>query len=224
MSSPGGSPAAVPTTPDEERNITINKENTAQRTPLPNAPVNGADKVIVPVEVAAPKNAGEVVLVPGTAPPPETSTSKSDEAQKSGQVNDEQAKKAEEPPSDSEAVVSEDTNTDLPAFNWNDLQRRYSKALQDVNKQEDEIMEEFEKFSSVSLQEKEKNRSCADIPQAFSIWGQASANRDNDRASKRLVIRSMPFLTKLTLRSLRTREKFVRLEEISLDAKKKHCK
>jgi hypothetical protein len=155
-SAPSRSPAALPTTPDKERNSTVNKENTTLRTPLPNAPVNGADKVNVPIEIDAPRNAGEVLQVPGTAPAAEASTSKSDETQKSDQVDEEHAKNVEEAPSDSEAVGSEDTNTDLPAFNWIDLQRRYSKAIHDVNKQEDEILEEFEKFSGVSLYKKKK--------------------------------------------------------------------
>lgn len=166
MSSPSGSPAALPTTPDKERNSTVNKENTTLRTPLPNAPVSGADKVNVPVEIDAPRNAGEVVQVPATAPLAEASTDKSDEAQNSDQVDEEHANNVEEAPSDSETAGPEDTNTDLPAFNWIDLQRRYSKAFHDVNKQEDEILEEFEKFSGVSLFKKRRKWSCADIPYA----------------------------------------------------------
>jgi hypothetical protein len=151
MSSPGSSPAALPTTPDKERNMTVNKENTALRTPLPHAPVNGADKVNVPVEVDAPKTVGELVQVPGTAPPAEASAGTSDEAQKSDQVDEELANNAEETPSDSTAVGSESANPDLPAFDWNDLQHRYTKAIDDVNEQEDDILAEFERFSSVSL-------------------------------------------------------------------------
>ncbi len=147
--------------------MTVNKENTALRTPLPNAPVNGADKVNVRVEIDAPRKAGEVVQVPGTAPHAEAVTDKSDEAQKSDEVDEEDeehAKNSEEAPSDSEAVGSEGASTDLPAFNWIDLQRRYSKALQEVNKQEDEILEDFERFSSVKLFKKRRNWSFADIP------------------------------------------------------------
>jgi hypothetical protein len=166
MSSPSGSPAALPTTPNKEQNMTVNKENTALRAPLPNAPVNGANKVNVPGEVDATRNAGEVVQVPATAPPAEASTDKSDETQKSDQEDEEHANNAEEVPSDSDAAGPEDTNIDLPAFNWIDLQRRYSKAFHDVNKQEDEILEEFEKFSGVSVFKKRRKWSCADIPYA----------------------------------------------------------
>jgi hypothetical protein len=151
MSSPDSSPAALPTTPHRERNMTVNKENTGLRTPLPTAPVNGADKVNVRVEVDAPKTAGEVVQVPGTAPPAEASAGTSDETQKSDQVDEELANSAEETPSDSTAVGSESANPDLPAFDWNDLQHRYTKAIDDVNEQEDDILAEFERFSSVSL-------------------------------------------------------------------------
>ncbi len=164
----------------------VSKENTALRTPLPNAPVNGADKANVRVKADAPRDAGEVVQVPATAPPAEALSSKSDEAQKSDQVDDEHPNNAEEPPSDSTAVGSESASPDLPAFNWNDLQRRYLKALEDVDKQEDEILGEFEKFSSVCLFNREEIRvllTC--LMQAFSVWGQASANRDNERATKR---------------------------------------
>jgi hypothetical protein len=166
MSSPDSSPAALPTTPEKERNMTVNKENTALRTPLPNAPVNGANRVNVRVEIDAPKNAGEVVQVPGTASPAEASAGTSDEAQKSDQVDEELANNAEETPSDSTAVGSESANPDLPAFDWNDLQHRYTKAIDDVNEQEDDILAEFERFSSVSLFNKRRNWIFAEIRSA----------------------------------------------------------
>jgi hypothetical protein len=150
MSSPPASPAALPTTPTKESITAVNKENTTPRTPLPDGPVNGAGKIIAPVEVDAPKNPGEVVQVPSTAPPPEVSIGKPDEAQKNGQVEDEHANDAEEATSDSETMGSEGTIADLPPFDWAQLQRRYTNAIQGVNKQEDEILEEFFKYSDVS--------------------------------------------------------------------------
>jgi len=134
--------------------MVVNKENTAPRTPLPDGPVNGADKIIASVEVDTPRDPGGVVQVPSTAPPAEDSIRKPDEAQRNDQVEDERAKDAEEATSDSETVGSEGVMADLPAFDWAQLQRRYTNAIQGVNKQEDEILEEFFKYSDVgSLQD-----------------------------------------------------------------------
>ncbi|KAE9368412.1 hypothetical protein N431DRAFT_414791 [Stipitochalara longipes BDJ] len=191
MSSPDGSPSPLPGSPTKDATVAVDEENAAPRTPFPHAPVNGVEKTnySYPVEVAEPRNPGEVVQIPSTAPPTMAATHRPEEAHRSDQVKVRPTEDLDEPSSDSDTVASEGTGTDLPVFDWVDLQHRYTKAIQAVNQEEEDILEEFYKYSD-----------------AFSVWGGASANRDNERASKRL----------------RTREKFVRLGEASLEEKKEH--
>jgi hypothetical protein len=147
MSSP---PRSQPETPVEEPTIAVDKENTALRSPLPAPPVNGPDKVVLPVEIGKLKHPGEEVQVPGTAPAKADSPiHKPDEAHTGDQAEDEHDNDTEEPTSDSETTGSEAVISDLPVFDWEDLQRRYTAGIKAVNGAEDEILEEFYKYSDV---------------------------------------------------------------------------
>jgi len=187
MSSPRPSP---PETPSKGPNPSVEKENSAPRTPLPDAPVNGTDKGVVFAEANKPRNPEEEVQVPSTAPARvEARIVQPAEVHGSDQVEEEHRNDAVETRTELKTMGSEVAFSDLGAFDWEDLQLRYTERLKAVNKAEDEILEDFYKYSA-----------------AFSAWGEASANRDNERAVKRL----------------RTRENFVRLGEASLEEKKKH--
>jgi hypothetical protein len=130
--------------------VAVNKENVAPRTPLPNGPVNGADKVIISMEANKPRNPEEEVQVPSTAPARvEAPIVQPGEVHSSDQA-EEHLNDAEGTRSESETMGSEVASSDLPAFDWEDLQHRYTEGLKAVNKAEDEIMEEFYKYSSVS--------------------------------------------------------------------------
>jgi hypothetical protein len=127
--------------------MAANKENVAPRTPLPDAPVKVAGKGVITAEVNQPRNPGEEVQVPSTAPAP---VEKCGEVHGSDQLEEEHANDAEETPSESMTMGSEVAFSDLPAFDWEALQHRYTEGLKAVNKAEDEIMEEFYKYSNVS--------------------------------------------------------------------------
>lgn len=147
MSSPHPSP---PKTHLKEPTIAVDKENTAPRTPLPDTPVNSTDNVVVSVEGDKPKNPGEEVQVPSTLlAKPNAPIHEPEEVHTSDQVEHEHANDTEEPTSDSETISSEAVVSDLPVFDWEDLERRYIKGITAVNKAEDEILEEFYKYSDV---------------------------------------------------------------------------
>ncbi|KAI0473958.1 hypothetical protein GGR56DRAFT_558710 [Xylariaceae sp. FL0804] len=97
----------------------------------------------------------------------------------------------------------------LPPFDWEDFEYRYSKALQEADEQERQLLEEFDRLFKY-----------------FNVWASASSSHDNERAVKRFgpnpslfILRdlSLPFLARL-----QTRERFVRLTERSLSQKKQH--
>jgi hypothetical protein len=132
--------------------MAVEKENTAPGTPLRDTSVNGTSKVVAHVDADPPRNPGEVVQVPSTAPPTAASVHKRVEAHKVNQMEAQHAKDAEGPLSQSDRVDSEGASSDLPLFDWEDLRRRYTKALQAVNQEEENILEEFYKFSDVSVQ------------------------------------------------------------------------
>jgi hypothetical protein len=98
------------------------------------------------VDADPPRNPGEVVQVPSTAQPTAASVHKVD------QMEAQHAKDAEGPHSESETLGSEGASSDLPVFDWEDLQRRYTKAIQTVNQEEEDILEEFYKYSDVGVQ------------------------------------------------------------------------
>jgi hypothetical protein len=110
------------------------------RTRLPDAPPNGILKQApVPSELETEKDPGAEVQVPSTAPSNESPvTSKSQEVH--AQVEDE----AEKP--------QETSDEELDPFDWEDLQFRYNKALQDINDRDDKLIEQVDGFSQVSLQ------------------------------------------------------------------------
>jgi hypothetical protein len=145
----------------------MNMKNTTPRTPLPDAPVDSAKENIIPEEADAPRDPGEVIQVPSTAPPVTASSLKPDGVPQSDHVEDANANNTAEATSDSDTVDSETTTKDLPAFDWEDLQRRYTIGIQGVNKQEDEILEEFYRFSDVGVQTREMLESCLHLGRPF---------------------------------------------------------
>jgi hypothetical protein len=130
--------------------MAVDKENTAPRTSLPDLSVNGADKAFGPVEADKPRNPGEEVQVPSTGPAkPDAPIQEPEEVHTSYQIENEHSDNMEEPSSDSETMGSEAAFSDLLVFDWEDLQRRYITGIKVVNKAEDEILEEFYKYSDV---------------------------------------------------------------------------
>ncbi|KAI1827174.1 hypothetical protein F4861DRAFT_494301 [Xylaria intraflava] len=68
---------------------------------------------------------------------------------------------------------SEMTSPDhLAAFDWEDFEDRYEKALQEADDKEKRMLEEFEK-----------------LVKYFNVWATASSAHDNERAVKRLQTR-----------------------------------
>lgn len=131
-------PRSPPETPFKEASTANTKENVAPRTPLPDRPLNGNDKSADgPEEVQKPIDPREEVQVPSSIPPKVTLI----EQPKKVITNDEveESNETKEIPNDSE----------LPEFDWEDLTTRFTKEIQAVNKSEDDIVLEFEKFSDV---------------------------------------------------------------------------
>ncbi|KAI1804715.1 hypothetical protein F4811DRAFT_552583 [Daldinia bambusicola] len=60
----------------------------------------------------------------------------------------------------------------IVAFDWEDFEDRYEKALQEADEQEKNILEEFET-----------------LVKYFNVWASASSAHDNERAVKRLQTR-----------------------------------
>ena len=102
---------------------------TLPSTRLPDAPPNGIlKKAPILSELGTEKDPSAEVQVPSTAPSKESPvTSKSQEVH--AQVED------------------------LEQFDWEDLQFRYTKALEDINDRDDKLIEQVDRFSQVSLQD-----------------------------------------------------------------------
>ncbi|KAI2628115.1 hypothetical protein GGS26DRAFT_561149 [Hypomontagnella submonticulosa] len=60
----------------------------------------------------------------------------------------------------------------LAAFNWEDFESRYEKALQEADEEEKQLLEEFD-----------------NLVKYFNVWASASSAHDNERAVKRLQTR-----------------------------------
>ncbi|KAI1465477.1 uncharacterized protein F4812DRAFT_438899 [Daldinia caldariorum] len=60
----------------------------------------------------------------------------------------------------------------IVAFDWEDFEDRYEKALQEADEQEKQLLEEFET-----------------LVKYFNVWASASSAHDNERAVKRLQTR-----------------------------------
>ncbi|KAI1774653.1 hypothetical protein F4818DRAFT_418522 [Hypoxylon cercidicola] len=60
----------------------------------------------------------------------------------------------------------------IAAFDWEDFENRYVKALQEADEQEKALLEEFD-----------------NLVKYFNVWAQASSAHDNERAIKRLQTR-----------------------------------
>jgi hypothetical protein len=85
-----------------------------------------------------------------------------------------------------ETPASTNTNPDEPLepMDWNDFEDRYRAAMQKANKEEDDLLVEFDAYVTV----------CGSIysvffmlifAKAFSNWAVAPANHDNERSWKR---------------------------------------
>jgi hypothetical protein len=114
--------------------------STPPRTRLPDAPPNGILKQApIPSELETEKDPGAEVQVLSTAPSNESpATSKSQEVH--AQVEDLPEK------------AQEASDEELNQFDWEDLQFRYTKALENINDRDDKLVEQVDRFSQVSLQ------------------------------------------------------------------------
>ncbi|APA09455.1 predicted protein [Sclerotinia sclerotiorum 1980 UF-70] len=101
------------------------------------------------------------------------------------------ALQAEQGPGDETAISLDksDPKRDLAPMNWSGFEQRYAEAIKELNDNEDELIDHFNHLS-----------------EAFTIWADSSAERDNGRALKRL----------------KTRERYVQIQEKSLEDKKLH--
>lgn len=112
--------------------------------------------------------------------------------------------------------------SDLTPFDWEDFRRRYTEDIMNINKDEEDLLDDFDKLVAVSPRRKLSVFKLI-LKQSFGWWAECAANRDNERASKRWAQPLFQCANTLTLYSLCTREKFVRLAEESLDEKKRRC-
>ncbi|ATZ50160.1 hypothetical protein BCIN_05g05340 [Botrytis cinerea B05.10] len=87
------------------------------------------------------------------------------------------------------SLETTDSKRDIAPKSWSEFEERYSVAIQELSDNEDRLIEEFQHLSD-----------------AFGIWAESAAERDNGRAWKRL----------------RTRERYVQIQEQSLEDKKLH--
>ncbi|TGO30714.1 hypothetical protein BPAE_0004g01520 [Botrytis paeoniae] len=70
-----------------------------------------------------------------------------------------------------ETMISLDTSNskrDIPPKSWSEFENRYARAIQELSDNEDRLIEEFQHLSD-----------------AFGIWAESAAERDNGRAWKR---------------------------------------
>jgi len=125
--------------------MAVNKENLSPRTPLPDGPSKVASEKIAaptPPVFKQSQNPGEEIQVPSTAPPPT----------EDAPINKPEEVHAQDPAED-ENLDDEDeaSDTELPLFDWIDLRKRYTKAFQEINENEDRLLEEFDEFSDVLI-------------------------------------------------------------------------
>ncbi|TGO67478.1 hypothetical protein BOTNAR_0041g00150 [Botryotinia narcissicola] len=100
-----------------------------------------------------------------------------------------------------ETMISLDTpnpKRDIPPKSWSEFENRYATAIQELSDNEDRLIEEFQHLSD-----------------AFAIWAESSAERDNGRAWKRQVA---------FIHSSQGAADFVIIQEKSLEDKKLHSK
>ncbi|KAE8451067.1 hypothetical protein EG329_004739 [Mollisiaceae sp. DMI_Dod_QoI] len=171
--------------------MAVEKQNRTSRTPLPNGATSNSEAPVVPENTMRPE---DVVQVPSTSPPPandQLAEIKIKESQSQVQVQNEHPQNGqfqtngrhEEPENANEVDVS-----DLRPFDWDDFRRRYKADINKINEDEESLYDDFDKLA-----------------QAFGFWGENAANRDNERACKRLC----------------TRERYVLLAEEALEEKKR---
>ncbi|KAL1835610.1 hypothetical protein VTJ49DRAFT_6337 [Mycothermus thermophilus] len=101
----------------------------------------------------------------------------------------------------------------LAPFDWDDFEARYEEALADADREEQELLKEFEDLVKVGFPFRLSARLRLVFAdgwlvdwQFFNVWASAASVNDSERGVKRL----------------QTRERHVRLAEQSLSQKKKH--
>ncbi len=126
-----------------QSSMAANEENLEPRTPLPNETTEVVSKENMLPSDGAPKQKGrEEIQVYATQPSNNViSIQKPDEEVAQVQVADENLKVTED------AAAEED----LPEFDWSDLEKRYTEAIQKVDSEEDQILEEFDRAVDVIL-------------------------------------------------------------------------
>jgi glycyl-tRNA synthetase alpha subunit len=96
----------------------------------------------------------------------------------------------------------------LAPFDWDEFEARYEEALADADRQEQELLKEFEDLVKVSTVQTPGSRHVLTASQFFNVWASAASVHDTERGVKRL----------------QTRERYVKIAEQSLSQKKKHRK
>lgn len=98
----------------------------------------------------------------------------------------------------------------FPAFDWEDFEARYEKALADADEKERELLLEFDGLVKVCTMPafSQLTVMVTIILQYFNVWASTSSAHDNERAVKRL----------------HTRQRFVNLEEQNMAQKQEHSK
>ena len=122
------------------------------RSRLPDgAPKGDTKRAMAPPEIMRSEESGSEVQVPATQPAkspvpharePEPQTihyEKNEVSQNHSEHGDEQS------------AATEDSKAELVPFDWEDLEKRYKEAIVTANDTENELVEEFLRYSNVSL-------------------------------------------------------------------------
>lgn len=83
-------------------------------------------------------------------------------------------------------TYNEDMGAPLPSFDWDSVRSQYTKAVQEVIGEEEELLEQFTKYTQVNHDIFHRDNDLTDIlHQLFVAWAESAAERDNTKASKR---------------------------------------
>ncbi|RKF71751.1 hypothetical protein GcM1_250169 [Golovinomyces cichoracearum] len=93
----------------------------------------------------------------------------------------------------------EESNLELPELEWGGLESKFTEALQQLDKKESQILDQFDQVMEIAS-------SKLTLAQMFFIWAQTGFSHETDRAVKRL----------------KTRERYVQISETSFEKKKEH--
>lgn len=97
----------------------------------------------------------------------------------------------------------------LAPFDWDEFEAHYEEAFADADRQEQELLKEFEDLVKVSSNVRlgmAARGPQLTVLQFFNVWASAASVHDSERGVKRL----------------QTRERYVKIAEQSLSQKKKH--